>query len=532
MIEQNSNDKKNIKNEEECMETLQEETMHVQKSPLAEFGQHIEQLYKNGRKSDIENYVISKTLSFEEAALWAEKAPILGHLKRYAEDSFTIPTTGICILLADVDGNGIEDVIEYSPASSNITEWAIANRLIIYRGMVDGSYELSYSQPIFDTEVDWGDIIEVLKYEGETYLLFSDQREQNAMVIYWLSDGILNGKLEFEYQYKDMGIEVKNSAEVEIIDAKKAEELRDKFGQKNVAELNELLKKYDADGIWGSVPNCNTRVPLMSDINNDGIIEEYIKIEGYAWIEAEGIPEREISKYYDVLYGDGEWKYNGRHESKRRLFYYMETSGEETDFLKMCGLDIWERELIPQIFWVDDTEKGNITYITYMDKNGFEKQVDGYLIYGDKYKQVESYAYTPIMECSSHYEYRKENKSSSVDYFTCLAENRQSIILTWGKENELEKYINENIQAAIEEKVKTLDWEENLFLTIGYWPVKATNETFIMDYCIYYQVPWGNAWEEEHTQTYSMEVNLITGECREMASNERSEMKPQDCQQW
>ena len=69
-------------------------------------------------------------------------------------------------------------------------------------------------------------------------------------------------------------------------------------------------------------------------------------------------------------------------------------------------------------------------------------------------------------------------------------------------------------------------------MILSYFPVKATEEIIVMDYAIFYKVLWGTVWDEKHTEIYSMEVNLVTGECREIDSEERNAMSKEECQQW
>lgn len=392
---------------------------------------------------------------------------------------------------------------------------------------------MGYSQPLFDTLIDWTDIIEVLRYEGETYLLFCHERNQSEMNIYWLSGGIPHGKFELRYQCTDMKTEViENSMD---LDVDKLKVLRNKYYEKNMSELEEYLKKYGCTNRCG-VPAISYEKSFRSDMNNDGAAEEFIQQTGSAWIEEEGMPDRGLSKYSAVFYGDG--TYHGfndgrkRHEGKNRLFYYMEESGKETDFKDMCGLDIWSGELIPQLFFTEKTEQGNITYIVYQDVDEFEQRIEGYLIDKNQYQHIVSVRYTPVMEFYSQYELAKGEFGHGVNYYPNLTEDRKSIRLNWDSENKLEEYTNQNIRHMIAEKISMIDWEENRFLSVGFWAVKATKDIFMMDYIIYYEVPLDDMWEEEHTETYSMEIDLKTGACRLVGRNEREAINPQECQSW
>lgn len=67
--------------------------------------------------------------------------------------------------------------------------------------------------------------------------------------------------------------------------------------------------------------------------------------------------------------------------------------------MDMCGLDIWEGEMTPQFFWVEETDQGNITCIIYQDGEEFKQRVDGYFIQDKSYEKVFSVLYTPEISC-------------------------------------------------------------------------------------------------------------------------------------
>ncbi len=514
-------------------------------TPLEEFGKQIEQMCREGRRAEIDNYVISESLSMEEAALLAEKEPALKHMKEYLN-----LLDEVCILFADINNDGIEDIIEYAPAQDRydmISE--LSNRIYTYLGNENEEYKLVYSQPLFDTKAEYDDIIQILLYENETYLLFSDQEDQYKMTIYWLSEGIPCGRFEFEYQCIDVNAEViKNeilnseiinksmdiyhninlnhcscsrlneslnygNAETMITDERKIGELKAGYGKEEMAELSVLLKEYENAWLW-MIPNAE--IAFMGDINNDGNVEEYIKQTSSVWICDSSVLKTRQGRRYNVLFGNGEWKCNVRHGGKNRIFYYMKTGNEETDFKKLCGLDIWANELIPQYFLVDETPQGNITYIIYQDISEFEQRIEGYIIKEGTYEHVVSVKYTPVLECSSNYEFG-ENKG--VNYAIYRTEDQRSVRLAWIDEEEAPKeQINQNIRCMIEKKIAEIGEEECSFVYLGYWPIKATDEILILEYSIAYDIPWGNEWDRKWTEIYSMEVDLITGECREIDS--------------
>lgn len=111
-----------------------------------------------------------------------------------------------------------------------------------------------------------------------------------------------------------------------MTDERRIEDLYDRYGKREIVELNELLNEDSGADLSGTVPVSDSKKPLMCDMDNDGVWEEYIKLTGQAEVVEEGMPERGLHRYYDVLLGEGEWKYNGRHGGKSRLFYIMDNS--------------------------------------------------------------------------------------------------------------------------------------------------------------------------------------------------------------
>lgn len=53
---------------------------------LESFGKYLEELYCQGRKTELDGLVISRRLSLVEATLLAERSPLLEHIRSYEED--------------------------------------------------------------------------------------------------------------------------------------------------------------------------------------------------------------------------------------------------------------------------------------------------------------------------------------------------------------------------------------------------------------------------------------------------------------
>lgn len=528
-------------------------------SALENFGKYLEELYREGRRTELDSQVISRRLSLKEAALMAEGAPLLEHIKAYEEDELMIVTGGICILAADVNGDGQEDLIEYGPDAENADT---ANMLNIYLGQEGGRFELSYSQPLFSTMVEWSDIIEVVRHEEETYLLFRDRtrseysgwKEEGVLAAYWLLGGRPMGKLNLDYICSDVNMTVTESAGV--WDASFLTENRlslyhvdyrqhckvecDWLGSKHGSGETEIFPRQDEEtnddyevlcdgyvrkyraqqepyaGEWAGDPQWHYNITGMttmyeSDLNNDGVTEKYLKAVKALWMCESGFLSLGYSS--DLPHITGE--YYGIHEGRYGLMYYIESEGEETDFFKMCGLDIWAGEMTPLYFWVEQTERGNVTYISYQDGDEHRQCMEGYLIQGDSYERVLCAEYVPQIECSVSY--KAMDESDGVDYIICRARDRRSFELEWEDENELQESVNCNIKVLLEEKMGNeafLEEEEWKYMTVRYHPVEATMEKLVVDCMIFYNDP-NNTPAMDHSQNFRVSINLETGKCGE-----------------
>ncbi len=390
-------------------------------TPLETFSGYLEKLCREGHRSQLEQYVISRRLSLDEAAALAESIP---HMAGDAPPIPNIAAVGICVLAADVNGDGLEDVIEYAPAQDDDG----ANMLAIYLQGKEGDYRLSCSQPLLDTNIQWHAIIEVVKYKKNIYLLFIPRNEQSRIIACRLSEGVPREKMELTYVCRDVkaetifcleGYDVERvlnrsvdyyhtadyyhcaydarrrwrpmecgSGETEI-DREEWGNIKGLFNNKYREERQPYLQKYGDTLInitaWGFTD------VFESDMNNNGVREQYIKT-----LERLGFEEN-VGLFTGLPIITGE--YYGSHEGRRGLWYCIEESGEEMDFLDMCGLDIWEGEMTPQFFWVEETDQGNITCIIYQDGEEFKQRVDGYFIQDKSYEKVFSVLYTPEISC-------------------------------------------------------------------------------------------------------------------------------------
>lgn len=554
----------NREENDERVEQMEKSEMPETPYALERFGGYLEEIYREGRRTELDSQVISRRLSLKDAALLAERSPLLEHIRSYEEDETLIITGGICTLAADVNGDGLEDIIEYGPDDENADS---ANILNIYLGEEDGGFGLSYSQPLFSTLARWSDIIEVVRYEEETYLLFRDRirgddycwKDEGVLAAYWLSDGKPMGKLNLDYMCSDISVTITENAgaydvgflienrlslyhvanqrhcevqydwlgsrhgsgETQIYkwedeEAFEAayEVLHDGYVKKYMAQQKPYVEGWDGDPQWHYNVTSITDM-YESDLNNDGVVEKYLKAVKGLWLYETGFLSIGYTKGLPHITGE----YYGNHEGRHGLMYYMESEGEETDFLKMCGLDIWAGEMTSQYFWVEQTDRGNVTYITYQDGDAHRQRIEGYLIQGDVYERVISAEYIPEIECHVSYKDMGE-ESDGVDYIVRRAKDKRSLEIKWDEENGWEESINYNIRALLEEKMRAavfLEGETWDRMTVRYHPIEATREQFIVDCMIFFNNPMHTS-AMDHTPYFRVSINLVTGECMEIGN--------------
>lgn len=194
----------------------------------------------------------------------------------------------------------------------------------------------------------------------------------------------------------------------------------------------------------------------------------------------------------------------------------MESAGEETDFKRLIGLDIWEGELTPLWFCVRHTEKGNVVYFLYQDENEYERRIDGYFADGKQYEKVGSIKCIPEMQCTLKYEVNGTEKNSGLDYFTCLTEDGRSVEFVFGSDHPLEATINQNVQTRITEKISEAEKEGVKYFLLDKYALAATEEKYVMEYKIVSERPLETNADRYDYKRYRMEVDLNTGVCRDI----------------
>lgn len=80
---------------------------------LEQFGTYLEYLLKEGDPEELEQYMISETLTWDEAAEMADVSPAFAHFSSYGE--YWFDSAAVFLLKADINGDGYQDIIEYLP---------------------------------------------------------------------------------------------------------------------------------------------------------------------------------------------------------------------------------------------------------------------------------------------------------------------------------------------------------------------------------------------------------------------------------
>lgn len=369
------------------------------------------------------------------------------------------------------------------------------------------------------------------------------------MSAYWLNHGIPDGKVEV--QFKQVSVKAELLEETEGFDAKilledmhtynpyLLDNLLDDVSTEIEMKVNRQMELYEEEKNKILIEKYDTAfaeelhafdapldvIPIVdyvyeSDINNDGINEQYVKRQTRLLLYTDQLFDLSIGGE-PALTDTG---YYGKHEGRNGLTYYMESAGKETDFKRLFGLDIWEGELTPLWFCVRNTEKGNVVYFIYQDENEYEKRIDGYFADGKQYEKKVSIRCIPEMQCTLQYEMNGTEKNSSLDYFTCLTEDSRSVEFVFGSYHPLEATINQNVQTRIAEKISEAEKEGMRYVTLNRYTLAATEEKYVMEYMIVSERLLETDTEGYDRRRYCMEVDLNTGVCTDI-DGKNEEMK-------
>ncbi|MBD5550553.1 MAG: hypothetical protein HDQ96_05160 [Lachnospiraceae bacterium] len=118
----------------------QEEENYSEKNALHQFAEYLNNIIKSGNRDDLNQYIVSKVVAWNEAGDIALKEEAFRHFKDYEQYYFN--SDGAVIVEADVNGDGIADIIEYLPLIGD--HQMSQSNLTIYVSEGDGYRVLYY----------------------------------------------------------------------------------------------------------------------------------------------------------------------------------------------------------------------------------------------------------------------------------------------------------------------------------------------------------------------------------------------------
>lgn len=535
-----------------------------EENALESFGRYYVKLVQSDRLEELEEHIISVRLDLNEAALLGEY-DALSHFEGFSEGKYN--AREIFVLQADIDGDGDEDIIEYG-MDNYLTFIHETSSISIYRNNGD-DFELMYLQPRFDETYFHVSVpcrVEVVRYGEETFLVFRKNGNliTGSVEIFWIHGWDLAGKMRlishFEQKvaveqvtcldgYGELAEEIcANAAEIKgaggnmIVSYSpmlqesppvrekgygsgacfwgSAEEcvagmlLDEGMGENYVSFLSDYeawsggSREMDEEGIIESMTECGWQI-FRCDINNDGEEEVYIKNVDrpvvLSWDESQ--------KKYLAVFLDSDEKYGRHADEENVLQYYMQSGGEEIDFWDMCGLDIWNRDLAPRMFWVEEAGGRNITLVFYQGKNQWEFEIVGYDIEGSHYTEVLKVAGHAVVDCGGWCEWKERESGGRFPYGVRIAYEESEQPKLYGMEDEEKQdAINEAIAAMVCEEAEHGILSEHYEQKYGYARytlLRATEDEIIMDY--------GYEWRDEEgilrTNHFIFSVDIETNDC-------------------
>ncbi len=465
---------------------------------LEEFGEYLAELIRTGRGRELDACKISRILTFEETAAMAEMSPLFMHFEPYGQARIS-NSEGAVIAEADINGDGICDIVEYQHDTGWLTDGC--GSLTLYTQDREGNFSVSCYCPVADIEDTYffcvpPNELRLFAFEGNVYLTIQhnqcvklakgEKRKWYQMVVYRLSGGKLAEKLLLDWTREGMRMQVDDggdgladyrarTVDVEMFGTGLSsflqpiipefaegveEELEQENGQRE--ELERLAERqceayeklygekrvykehFYQNPPYAEMPNAVFRC----DLDNDGHMEVYGKEKAQL-----GLGVGVGGAFYPVKVGD---RY-GKHEGRAGLQYFLEKNGELTDFRELCGLDIWASDYTPQMFWVREEDGKNITYISYLDmENGFTGLLEGYCIEGGSYDRVFSARCLPG-DVSLRYEEAPGTFPFAVKVYE--GSGRDHIRIIGMEDQALEEALNERIDTLLEDDInRFFEW--------------------------------------------------------------------------
>lgn len=522
---------------------------------LEQFGAYMGELLTQGRWAERNRHVISRPIEWEEAADMAGLDPAFEHFALYGEHRAN--SEGMLMAEADVDGDGIGDIIEYQfKAGKDRIHVCRQNSLAIYAGRPEGGYEVMYSRPYLDTDVPYLGRMLAAEYNGAVFLIFEENYLRdgtNDVDVYQVDGGGLSGRLRIHYENTGMDAEtaycrrgMEEKAQELCMKAEEYWKTLRRFPDSIAGDAEEALEEGTEDYIrlerideerwehyragygeddrgneymFTTILNRSKPEAHQSDIDNDGETEAYAKRNDLLG----------RTGYYrtNEIYKTGELYGNGRHEGRWGLDYVMEDGGEGTDFEKLCGLDVWQGEYTPQAFWVDRCGEENITFMAYADREYMGMRIEGYCIRNGGYERVLCVEYRPRIKCTLRHDRRKGNQDGGVLSYAVnmVPRGEREYPRIYGMEDEgLQEEINGRLKEKLEEKTDAFFDERPYIIDCGSWcNVESASEKFlVLMYDIVYEYEdWDRTWGEE----IYVGINLENGEI-EFYEKYKNEMQP------
>lgn len=464
----------------------EQEAAGAEDTGMQEFCEYLQGVVADGKWDELQRHVISGTLSWDEAAHLSEKTPVLANFQEYSEYFFN--SDEAILVEADINGDGVDDLIEYLPDVGNLgnegTGNTRQNMLTIFAGGEGDGYKVMYYQPWFDTELDLGDEILAVRYGGSIFLLFiHGSREtwgrEERIDVYRMGDGCFDCRCLLEITYGGMEAEVLECAEgfqetAEEYCSNGMKYFTDSFsgglfhgnaetelnsGQAGYAELEKISEEERWEYIrcfqgpagrhatdFKPALELGGETAYRCDIDNDGTDELYARACGPLNMEIKTGNER-YRFMTGVLYG------GGRHEGEYGLVYTMARDGKRTDFGGICGLDIWKADDVPQMFWVEKCGVGNTTCILYKEKRGGGGRIEAYDIRNGKSKKVMEIAYTPEISVRAEYE-RNARTQSGPGYAVRMSGKIGNAEIYGMEDKKIQEQVNENIKMRLWENMQ------------------------------------------------------------------------------
>ncbi len=505
---------------------------------LEEFEIYVKKLFSEENLAELDQFRISRTIKWEEAAQWAADSPYFAHFASYPEYQFW--SEGVILLQVDLNGDGKEDWIEYLPSVGRDMMYIFnyTDSLVIYLSNEKGEYTIPYYHSNFVTSWFYNDSLSVIYYQDAYFLIFEEAYLNcYEMIIYQVEEGVLTERLilrwnygevlattlfcteeqremaelfckEAELYYREEGEEAdhlfEGNQETPIMEGSKEHFLLEQLERKARYQEKERWERtyqetygkeysfYVSSTVPSTIFLSSERKPsaleeaFQSDLDQDGEMEYYAKKKWYLGLE--------ISLHgRSYFYRTGELYGNGKYEGKEGLQYVLVKDGKLIDFKSLCGLELWTEEYMPSMFWVEEEKGEVITYVKYYDEYYKKSLIEGYEIREGSYEKVLSVLYQPEILFTRKYQKKtEEEKKKGLTYMIYLEQTDETgYPKLYGLEEEQEKKLNEKLEEYTDErKGAFLEWYGGGIHSVNVGILSATKENVVFSYRIHGYYKW------------------------------------------